>query len=60
MKMSAIEKFCDIYSVIPCIVDEGFFTGNGFYSTMNNIKCRCKTRSEHYDNCLMNTFVLLR
>ena len=57
--MGVIEKFYDIYSIIPSVVDEGFFTRNGFYSTVDNIKCRCKTREEHYKNCLMNTFVLL-
>lgn len=58
--METIEKFYDIYSVIPCIVDKGSFVKTGFFSTMNNIKCRCKTREEHYKTCLMNTFVLLR
>ena len=49
-KMSKIEQFCDILSVTPSIVDEGYFTKSGFYS---NTKCRCKIRSEHYDNCLI-------
>jgi len=57
--MSKIEQFCDILSVTPSIVDEGYFTKSGFYSTMYNTKCRCKTRNEHYDNCLTNTFILI-
>ena len=58
--MSKIEEFCDILSNVPSIVDRGYFTKTGFYSTMYNVKCRCKTRSEHYDKCLTNTFIFRR
>ncbi len=58
--MNKNEQFCDIFSITYHIVDEGYFTKSGFYSTKNRVKCRCKTRKEHYDNCLMNTFILIR
>lgn len=57
--MVEIEEFYDIYSLTPYTVDKGYFIKNGFFSIINNTKCRCKTKKEHFDKCLTHTFKVL-
>lgn len=62
-RLDKIEEFMDILFIppnYPSIIDRGYFNKTGFFSTMFNTKCRCKSRNEHIDKCLSNTFILMR
>ena len=57
------EEFIDIFFIppsYPTIIDRGYFVKNGFFSTMFNTECRRKTRNEHFDKCLSDTFIIMR
>jgi len=52
------EIFYDLFGTIPSVVDEGYFTKTGFYSTLNNEKCRCKNREEHYKHITFTAIII--